>query len=177
MNGKNINRRTALRTMLYIAGGTMILPACFRESGSTTISLKSLLITEDQELLLEAILETLIPESETPGASKLLLHLFVLKMVDDCHNPKDQEVFSKGLHMFSTLREQSTGKLFMDLEPENRGSFLSDLRENKSDEINKFYSIAKNRCIQGYLNSKTVMTDLKKYELIPGRYNGYFPVG
>jgi hypothetical protein len=30
--------------------------------------------------------------------------------------------------------------------------------------------------IQGFMNSKYVMTDLKQYELVPGRYNGYFPV-
>jgi hypothetical protein len=34
----------------------------------------------------------------------------------------------------------------------------------------------KQQTINGYMNSKYVMTNLVVWELIPGRYNGYFPV-
>ncbi|HEY0177238.1 MAG TPA: hypothetical protein VGC08_12725, partial [Pedobacter sp.] len=45
-----------------------------------------------------------------------------------------------------------------------------------SPELFRFYQIMKDRTIDGYLNSKYVMTSLIIYELVPGRYNGYFPV-
>lgn len=41
----------------------------------------------------------------------------------------------------------------------------------------EFYVIVKERTIEGYMTSKYVMTNIKKYELIPSvRYNGYAPV-
>lgn len=177
MKESKINRRAALRTMLYIAGGTLVLPACFRESGSKTIGLKNLTISEQQELILGEIVETLIPVSDTPGAKDLLLHLFVLNMVDDCHGPEDQKVFTDGLKAFSVMLDKPSGKTFMELSTERRLLFLINLPDQNVEEVKTFYSITRNRCIQGYMNSKTVMTDMKKYELIPGRYNAYYKVG
>lgn len=55
---------------------------------------------------------------------------------------------------------------------------LEDIEQNQdlTDEKSVFYNIIKQRLIQGYLNSKYVMTNLLIYRLIPDRYNGYFPV-
>ncbi len=177
MDENKINRRAALRTMLYIAAGTLVVPACFRESGSRTIGLVNLTISEQQELLMEELVETMIPATETPGAKELLLHFFVLKMIDDCHSPEEQVSFSKGLREFSTRKDPATGNTFLDLSSESKLSFLKEIAAQDEGEIAKFYLITKRRCIQGYMNSKTVMTDLKKYELIPGRYNAYVKVG
>src|SRR5690606_29210039 len=99
---KTIDRRGALRTLLYIAGGTLVLPACFRESGKAIIDLTNLSIGQDNEHLLAELTETLISTTDTPGSKELLLHLFVLKMVDDCHSPEEQKQFTKGLSAFST---------------------------------------------------------------------------
>ncbi|MGO1245040.1 MAG: gluconate 2-dehydrogenase subunit 3 family protein [Sphingobacterium sp.] len=177
MNGNRINRRAALRTMLYIAAGTMVLPACFRESGSKTIGLVNMTINEEQELLLAEVVETLIPSSQTPGAKELLLHLFVLKMVDDCHSPEDQRNFTEGLEGFAAMEDPATGTKFINLSPADRLRFLKQIGDQDNDKITMFYSMTKRRCIQGYMNSKNVMTDLKKYELIPGRYIADFKIG
>ena len=53
----------------------------------------------------------------------------------------------------------------------------STLKDTNSDPaLRTFFEITKRRVIQGFTNSKYVMTDLKQYEMVPGRYNGYFPV-
>jgi hypothetical protein len=36
--------------------------------------------------------------------------------------------------------------------------------------------MAKALTINGYMTSKYVMTNITKYELVPGRYNGFAPV-
>lgn len=169
-----INRRTALRRLLYIAGGTLLLPACYRQSGKETIALTHLVIDEEQENLLAELVETIIPASDTPGGKELLLHLFVLKMVDDCHNPEDQEAFITGLSSFASLAREQKGQDFIKMDANKRIAFLESLKEIENEEVKRFYGITKRRTIQGFTNSKYVMTDLKKYELVPGRYNGYF---
>ncbi|PRD49069.1 hypothetical protein C5745_03560 [Sphingobacterium haloxyli] len=169
-----MNRRAAIRRLLFIAGGTLLLPACYRQSGQATIELSNLEIDEEQENLLAELVETIIPSSDTSGGKELLLHLFVLKMVDDCHSPEDQKAFTAGLASFSTYVREQTGEDFMKLGVDKRVAFLASLQETENEEVKRFYAMTKRRTIQGYTNSKYVMTDLKKYELVPGRYNGYF---
>lgn len=171
-----MNRRAALRTLLYIAGGTLVLPACFRESGKASIDLTNLSITESDEQLLAELTETLIPATDTPGGKELLLHLFVLKMVDDCHTPEEQEQFTKGLSAFSNWSREELGAEFAVADADRRTALLSKIDENADEDLKQFFSITKRRAIQGYLNSQYVMTNLVKYELVPGRYNGYAPV-
>lgn len=171
-----MNRRAALRTLLYIAGGTLVLPACFRESGKASIDLTNLSITESDEQLLAELTETLIPATDTPGGKELLLHLFVLKMVDDCHTPEEQEQFTKGLSAFSNWSREELGAEFTVADADRRTALLSKIDENADEDLKQFFSITKRRAIQGYLNSQYVMTNLVKYELVPGRYNGYAPV-
>lgn len=173
MNVDVINRRAALRRLLYIAGGTLLLPACYRQSGKATIELSNLDVTEKDENLLAELVETIIPSGDTPGGKELLLHLFVLKMVDDCHNPDDQKAFVQGLAAFSAYSKDTRGKDFVKLEFGKRLAFLESLKEIEDEQLKRFYAMTKRRTIQGYMNSKYVMTDLKKYELVPGRYNGY----
>ena len=169
----SMNRRAALRRLLYIAGGTFLLPACYRTSGKATIEVTNIVIDEEDEILLAELVDALIPPSDTPGGKELLLHLFVLKMVDDCHTPDDQKIFTAGLTSFSACPEEIMGKDFMQLEQERRIAFLEAIDEISDEDVKRFYAMAKHRTIQGYLNSKYVMANLIKYELVPGRYNGY----
>lgn len=173
-----IPRRTAIRNLLIIAGGAMVLPACFRESGKLTIKLNNFSITAEDEALLEMLCETLIPETDSPGAKSLKLHLFVLKMVDDCYKKEDQQIFIKGLEKFTHFAKENAGKSFSEASVLEQEAMLKSIQLDKEDDsaIKKFYKITKSKTIQGYLNSEYVMTNLVKYELVPGRYNGYFPV-
>lgn len=171
-----MNRRAAVRTLLYIAGGTLVLPACFRESGKASIDLTNLSISDDDEQLLAELTETLIPATDTPGGKELLLHLFVLKMVDDCHAPEEQEQFAKGLSSFSAWSQKELGVEFAVADMDRRTELLGKIGENADEDVKQFFSITKRRAIQGYLNSQYVMTNLVKYELVPGRYNGYAEV-
>lgn len=171
-----MNRRAAVRTLLYIAGGTLVLPACFRESGKASIDLTNFSISENDEQLLAELTETLIPATDTPGGKELLLHLFVLKMVDDCHAPEEQKQFTKGLSSFSAWSQKELGAGFTDADTDRRTELLGKIGENADEDVKQFFSITKRRAIQGYLNSQYVMTNLVKYELVPGRYNGYAEV-
>lgn len=168
-----MDRRDAVRTLLYIAGGTLVLPACFRESGRASIALSNLSVSEADEQLLAELTETLIPATDTPGSRELLLHLFVLKMVDDCHSPEDQQVFATGLSAFSRWSRKELGVPLAEAAPDVRTALLGRIGESGDEDITGFFAITKRRTIQGYLNSQYVMTNLVKYELIPGRYNGY----
>lgn len=162
-----MNRRLAIKQVLIFAGGMALLPSCLREEGKVSIQLQHLDISATQEKLLEEIAELIIPKTNTPGAKDLKLHLFVLKMLDDCYDKKEQESFMTGLKAFEGLAGPELKEKLIEA---NAGN--PDLAK----EIVGFYAIMKSRTIGGYLNSKYVMSNLVIWELVPGRYNGYFPV-
>ncbi|RQO66186.1 hypothetical protein DBR43_28560 [Pedobacter sp. KBW06] len=162
-----MNRRLAIKQVLIFAGGMALLPSCLREEGKVSIQLKHLDISATQEKLLAEIAELIIPKTDTPGAKELKLHLFVLKMLDDCYEKQEQESFIKGMNTFEGLAGAELKQKLMEV---NAG------KPGLPKETGDFYAIMKSRTIGGYLNSKYVMSNLVIWELVPGRYNGYFPV-
>ena len=173
-----MERRLVIKQILIMAGGLALLPSCLRDAGKSSVLLKNLDISLDQENLLAEIAETIIPKTSTPGAKELNIHLFVLKMLDDCYEPEEQERFVKGLEALMDKTQDLYGKSFMDLTVPERQELLVAIENDKeaSAELAGFYKIMKGKTIQGYLNSQYVMTNLIKWELVPGRYNGYYPV-
>lgn len=173
-----MKRRSAIKNLMIIAGGIAIMPSCSNDPGKASIELKKIDINAHQEALLAEIAETIIPVSDIQGVKDMNLHLFTLKMVDDCHNEEDQKNFIAGLNSIDKLATDKHGDTFAKCGIKERIDLLTAIVRDEKDakEAAAFLQIAKRRVIQGFMNSKYVMTDLGKYELVPGRYNGYFPV-
>lgn len=199
-----MNRRTVIKNLALIIGGTALLPSCLKHDGSTYVQLKHINIDADQQRLIADIAEAIIPRTTTPGAKDLNLHLFVLKMLDDCYTKKDQQAFLVGLGQFNDRVNKQYGKSFSDLDPKERETMLTAFEKSikpakdpqkairpvrdseKSIEapkkkpdvppLNLFYGAIKQQTIFGYTNSQYFMTKLVVYELVPGRYNAHFPV-
>lgn len=163
---------------MIIAGGIAILPSCSGDPGKASIELKNLPVTAEQETLLAEIAETIIPKNDMPGAKDLNLHLFTLKMIDDCSDTEEQQAFIMGLNSIDLFAKKKYGNVFNACSANQKADILQIITEGKQDNksLTAMLKITKRRVIQGFMNSKYVMTDLKKYELVPGRYNGYFPV-
>ncbi|PST82611.1 hypothetical protein C7T94_08060 [Pedobacter yulinensis] len=174
-----MKRRTAIQQILILAGGVVLMPSCLKSSGKASIKLEHLDVSLEQENLLADIAETILPKTDTPGAKDLKLHLYVLKMVDDCHPEKDRKAFVQGLDSFQDYCTEKMGAAFARLSAADRERALSSISSEHTGlpvHVKDFFKIMKARCIDGYLNSEYVMSKLVVWELIPGRYNGYFPV-
>ena len=196
-----MDRRTVIKNLALIIGGAALLPACSQDKAKSKVALKNIDISADQEQLIGEVAETFIPKTTTPGAKYLQLHLFVLKMVDDCYKKEDQQAFVTGIEHFVNHSEKQYGKTFNQLDTKTREAFLLDIeKEGKAEEaaanqkadkkdaapatppagkyspeLKKFYSVVKRQTINGYTNSKYFMTNMVVYELVPGRYNARFP--
>ncbi|WP_432708154.1 gluconate 2-dehydrogenase subunit 3 family protein [Pedobacter sp.] len=173
-----MERRFAIKQILIMAGGLALLPSCLRESGKSSILLKNIDVDFDQEMLLAEVVETIIPTTTTPGGKELKLHLFVLKMLDDCYEKEDQKAFFNGLEYLQDYTKKQFDKPFSKLVAPEREQVLLHLENEDSatGDGKAFYNILKSRAIGGYLNSQYVMTNLLKWELVPSRYNGFYPV-
>lgn len=168
-----MQRRRALKQLLCIAGGMVVFPSCWRDQRKSNITLSNLHINSEEENLLAEIGESIIPESDSPGGKGLNLHLFVLKMVDDCHTEADQHVFMRGIKTWDQEMKTFSGSTFVAADSVQRHSFLSTIDQDNAHPLFGFFAITKRRVIQGYLTSEYVMKNEVIYELVPGRYNGY----
>ncbi|WP_437919122.1 gluconate 2-dehydrogenase subunit 3 family protein [Sphingobacterium sp. LRF_L2] len=153
-----MNRRLAIKQLFVLAGGMMIATSCSTGGDTASIALHTIKLTASDEKLLSELVEAILPKTDSPGGKELNLHLFVMKMVDDCQSPEDQKAFLDGLKEVSKL----SGKPATEL--------VAYLNSRPADDL--FVKILKQRTIQGYLNSEYVMKNKLKYELIPGRYDG-----
>ncbi len=172
-----MNRREAIQNMLILLGGAAILPSSLRAAGQPSIRLKHLEIDHDQELLLAEIAETILPASDTPGAKELSLHLFVMKMVDDCHSQEDQAAFVEGLSQLNTAAQTTFETAFADGTDQQRLELLQSItpKSEHPEALKAFYKLMKQRTIQGYKVSEYVMTELLPHKMIPDPYDGFYP--
>ncbi|MGI4835187.1 MAG: gluconate 2-dehydrogenase subunit 3 family protein [Janthinobacterium lividum] len=177
-----INRRLALRQLTVLAGAATLLPSCLSPSSDeqkVAYVLKHVTLTGGQQQQLALVCDALLPRTTTPGAHDLGLHLYVLKMLDDCTPAPEQQAFAAGLGQLDDASRQQHGQAFGASSPAQRQAFLQNLDEQPgrhSAELASFYRTARQLTIDGYTNSKYFMTKQVLYELVPGRYDGYFPV-
>lgn len=100
-------------------------------------------------------------------------------MLDDCTPAKDQQLFMAGLSKFDEAARKQLRQSFEASPAAQRAALLQRMDQQPqafSEEVVAFYRAARQLAIDGYTGSKYFMTKQVVYELIPGRYDGYFPV-
>lgn len=153
-----MNRRTALRQLFILAGGVWMATSCDPRPNSPSIELRNIDLSRSDEDFLGQLVDAIIPTTDSPGGRELNLHLFVMKMLDDCASPEQQQQFLEGLVLAEQVKDKGG---------DQQRAYLNDLPKEDT-----FYSFLKRRTLQGYKNSAYVMKNKLIYELVPGRYNG-----
>ena len=172
-----MDRRTAIQNLALVIGGAVLLPACTKSS--PVAHFKNFEISFDQQTLITDMAETIIPKTNTPGATDLNLYGFVMKMVDDCSKKEDQQTFLKGLGEFDDVTKKMFNKTFADCSKKEREDVLKSFEKKDnsySKELQAFYQTVKGLTVFGYTESKYFMTKEIVSELVPGRYNAWYPV-
>src|SRR5690606_41883373 len=129
-----MQRRTALKQLFFIAGGIVLFPSCWGRANKASIALRKLHINAEQENLLAEIVESIIPETDSPGGRTLHLHLFVLKMIDDCHGEEDQQIFVQGIKDWDQEMNRFAGTSFLRADADQRLSYLMEIEEDKDHQ-------------------------------------------
>lgn len=167
-----MKRRVALKNIGLISSGIFLLPQCNFSDEKVSIILNKLNISVEQENVLRAISETLIPEDNLPGATSLKAHSFVWIMVDDCFSKKEQHSFINGLELFQTFVIQKSDKTFSNLKAQEKLDLLTELylETDLEEDLQTFLQEVKYFTIQGYMLSEYIMTEVMPFQLVPGSY-------
>jgi hypothetical protein len=131
---------------------------------------KNLNFSETENNLLAEIVESIIPETSTPGAKSLGVHKLIQKIVTDCQGKEAESKLSGDLAKLQTISKNQHQASFEQLSADKKLALLKSLETNS--ELKDFYAKMKRMTIEGYMKSEYVMTNITKYEYAPARWNG-----
>jgi hypothetical protein len=173
-----MNRRELIRNFLLIYSAATLVPSCIHDEKKSSLALKNLQVSEEEESTLESLTETIIPQTDSPGAKALQSHLFILMMVDECRTAKERETFTKGLDQFITFAKEKMGTDFIKATPPQKTDFLKEIekKNNIPEDLLSFYSTTKRLTIQSFTSSEYFLTKVQVYDMVPGRWHGCFPL-
>lgn len=168
-----VNRRIAIKQLAVISAVAVLAPSCSTGKGPSRL-FKNIKATEDHDSLITALADTILPKSSTPGAVELKVPEFMAKMIDDCMKEEDQIKWLGGANKFDAEIQESAGKLFSDLNAEERLKVLTEWETNdhSDDELKVFYKTTRSLAIRGYTSSGYFMTTIQHYNIIPGAFKG-----
>lgn len=173
-----MKRRTAIRTIIITSTGVALLPSCGADDAQNAIELSKIKITGGQARLLASLTQTIIPATDAPGAKEEKTDEYILRMVNDCASPEDQQKFLTGLDEFEKMVKERYGESFASLSDAQRKELLTDLESKKSlpNAATEFYGHIKGVTVQFYTGTEYYMTKVMDYNIIPKRYKGCVPV-
>ena len=172
-----MNRRIAIRDLTLALGGLASIPSWATNGWNVhSFQLNQSLFKATEQNMLEAIVETIIPESGTKGAKSLGVPAFLQKMLQDCYEAPVSENVKNGLVATDNAAKKQFGKNFAACDTQQKQQILLAFEKNDDTKLKDFYSLVKNLTILGYTTSEYVQTGFLHYNMAPGHYYGCVPV-
>ncbi|MFT7033210.1 MAG: hypothetical protein ACJA2S_001713 [Cyclobacteriaceae bacterium] len=173
-----MKRREALQKTSKILKAAIVLPgvmaalqACHQEDANT---LPLSVLTVIQNKLVVAIADTIIPRTDTLGASDVKVNTLIDLLLKDIFDENAKQNFLRGLDDFDTTCKMVVGKEFIKLDERERHSYLKKIDEKEMgrdyDESAPFYYIFKQLTLKVYFSSEEGVKQNLNYVPIPGRY-------
>ena len=114
MFNPTIDRRSALRRLSAVLGGVATAPlmsgllaGCSTPGGSDLAAYQFQTLSEPQQNLLAALVDQIIPATDTPGAAEAGVPQFVDHMLADWYAPEERDAFLAGLDAVDRRAEGS----------------------------------------------------------------------
>ena len=192
-----MKRRDAIKQTAVILGGALsagsimgVMSGCKAEP---TLDWKPAFLSGDQAALVAEIAETILPATSTPGAKDVGVPKFIDEMLNGYAREKDRQGFLKGLENLEKTCQNAHNKSFLDFDDTERKGVLKafmgkakEKRESHGDTsklsaaekpAKPFFDMMKELTCLGYFTSETVVTEVLRYDPVPGKYQGCIPLG
>jgi len=181
-----MNRRDAIKNVALLLGSAISASTLAALEGCTGSAPKNYALeAPETRSILAEIAETIIPETDTPGAKAAKVDEFIVLMMNDCYEQKDQQVLLDGLKQIDEASRQQYKKPFTELAEEEKTAVLTAVdkervaynkRENKQKEDPPHYfQLIKELTLLGYFTSEPGATKALRYVAVPGKYEGCIP--
>lgn len=174
-----MNRRKALFLTSTLVGSTIIGSELFL-SGCRPEKEKVALFSDSDVLVLDEVGETILPETKlSPGAKAANIGAFMVTIISDCYDAKEQDIFIKGIADLNGRSKTLYTSDFLKLDPRQKHDLLvlldQEAREISNEEQVHYFTMMKQLSIWGYFTSEPGATMALRYLPIPGDFKGCIP--
>lgn len=179
-------REVIARVSAMLGGATLVgqaamLAGCADDEKATLSEPASGLFSASDIELLDDIAETILPETDTPGARAAGVGAFIAVMVNDAYSPDEQATFFAGLETLNALCQEVHGSGFSDLTPEQRLAIAEGLERERHDaaqdgEAVHYFRMLKELTVLGFFTSELAYNEILEYAETPGRYDPCRPL-
>ena len=188
-----LDRRDVLRRISWLAGGAVVAPSVLGLmqgcSSEAELGWAPEFFTDEEARFLTSYVDTLLPTTDTPGGLDVGVHRFIDKVMAATRPDGDEPLpMQTGIRDFDDNARTRFGKVFHELEADQRGQLFSDAEKSpryqpavwgtavgEQPPIG-FYRSLKSMALWGYLSSKEVGTEVLVYDPVPGEYDGNIPL-
>ena len=173
-DSEKLNRRALLAGAVFLLGGGAALLRFGRQSESGGAKGPSL--SSDQFALLEQISDTMIPETDTPGAVGADVPAFIGQMLMQWGSSAS---FAEVVSTLEAMEQQSWstfGSPFIELPAQRRLAILKDFDTARIAAKDGAYRKLKWLILIGYYHSEVGATQELRFELVPGAWRACLPL-
>jgi hypothetical protein len=146
---------------------------------------------------LDEVAETILPETNTPGAKAARTGAFMALMVTDAYTPGNQQIFRDGMQRIDEACQREHAVSFVRARPEQRLALLQRLDAERQAEVDAreamrrsrapavsspppdatvhYFRLIKELALLGYFTSEIGYKQAMRYIETPGRYDPCAP--
>jgi hypothetical protein len=134
-------------------------------------------LTPAQLALVNAVGDTILPRTDTPGASDVGVAAWVDVLVAEYYSDEDKATFLAGLDAIDAAAKAAAGSALTDLSVDARDTVITSIEAStdRRSEPARTYWRLKGLVIHGYFTSERVQKDVLKTNIMPGRFVGDAP--
>ena len=130
-----------------------------------------MILSPELQKLLAEIAETMIPETETPGAKTTKTAEFIAVVFQDIYADQEQKDFIAALTKINNKAQEKHNSDFTKLTSNERTVVFNDTKDPKDKGFLAMYQIV----LFAYLTSEKGMQASFRYTPVPGKYIGDIP--
>jgi len=174
-----MNRRDALKSVMVMMGGTMIGATSIMTGCTPENQIEGLDFDPDDVTFLDELGDTIIPETDTPGAKAVGIGSFMVMMVKDTYDGDNQKAFVDGVNKLRKDFKSANGKDFVGAPAEERLAYLNKMNEefkaSGKDRNPQVINMLRDLTVLGYFSSEIGATQALNYVETPGRFDPCIP--
>ncbi|MBS1841429.1 MAG: gluconate 2-dehydrogenase subunit 3 family protein [Acidobacteria bacterium] len=189
------------RELFRLLGAGAVLPAMTPEiftllrQAQPGADYKLRTLDAHQNATVVAMIDLIIPETDTPGAKGARVNEFIDLILTDWAIPEERKAFLDGLAEIDKQSNDLFGKKFADASPQQQEAQLraiddvlmgdrqrpvrhgNTVPEPDTQMKGPFWIVFKNITLHGYYTSQVAFEKELKLQIIPGAQHGCAPVG
>lgn len=188
-----MDRRKAIKRTGTVTGGAILMPSlltlfqsCKQES---RIDWKPKFFSGDEANFISAMLDTILPATDTPGALDVKADIFLDTVIAKTYDEESKNEMRSQIAKFNDKCKKSHGGNFVNLSVQDKEAVLRK-EESTNAKFNGgvwgtavgkqepvgFYRSLKSMAIWAYMSSEEIGKNVLNYDPIPGGYNGCIDV-